>query len=302
MDLQLWGRLRAKLTNLNHSILGIGLAIRGRNSLGRQRKRPSMNSLLTSSVVFATIIAGILFGIALRRVLPQDHLGQDAKDSVRLAIGLVVTMAALVLGMLVPSAKTYYDGQKSKIAQMSAEIILLNDSLTVFGPEAKTTRLEARHFVEDAADRIWPKEKSRAFELRPTNKGDAVTLQLQLLRPKNAEQVAAKAQIASLVEKLSQSYWLMFLESEQATIPMPLLDCRYIVGSYDLRKFWNFRSTESDSAGDYGDLRISGLGCSLPHYGNVHPLQRCVRNLSHCDSGCTRSNGSCSINLPQGTN
>jgi hypothetical protein len=182
-----------------------------------------MHSIAVSSIVFALIITGALIGMALRRALPEDHLGQDAKDSMRLAIGLVVTMTGLVLGMLVSSAKTYYDGQKNKVAEMSSEVILLDNSLAVFGHEAELTRIEARQFVEDAADRIWPKDRSRLFELRPKNNGDAVTLQLQLLKPKDEVQVYAKAEVASTIESLKRSYWLMFLESEQATIPMPLL-------------------------------------------------------------------------------
>ena len=60
----------------------------------------SMNSAAVSFLVFALTFTGALIGMALRRVLPQDHLDQDAKDTMRLAVGLVVTMTGLVLGML----------------------------------------------------------------------------------------------------------------------------------------------------------------------------------------------------------
>jgi hypothetical protein len=182
-----------------------------------------MNSAAVSFLVFALIFTGALAGMALRRALPEDHLGQDAKDTMRLAIGLVVTMTGLVLGMLVSSAKTYYDGQKNKVAAMSSEVILLNNSLAVFGPEAEPTRIEARRFVEGAVDRIWPEEKSRSVELKPLNNTESVTVLLQLLVPKNDMQATAKAQIAASIQTLKRSYWLMFLDSEQASIPLPLL-------------------------------------------------------------------------------
>lgn len=72
-----------------------------------------MHSFEVSSLVFAIVFGGAIAGMALRRALPPEHLGTDAKDTVRLATGLMVTMTGLVLGMLVSSAKSYYDGQKT---------------------------------------------------------------------------------------------------------------------------------------------------------------------------------------------
>lgn len=161
--------------------------------------------------------------MALRRALPEDHLGQDAKDTMRLAIGLVVTMTGLVLGMLVSSAKTYYDGQKNKVAEMSSEVIILNNSLAAFGSEAEPIRVAARHFVEDAVERIWPQEKSRSFELRPKDNSQTVIVLMESLAPKNDIQASAKAQVVSSIQSLKKSYWLMFLQSEQASAPLPLL-------------------------------------------------------------------------------
>ena len=86
-------------------------------------------------------------GMALRRALPEEHFGTDAKDTVRLAIGLIVTMTGLVLGMLVSSAKGYYDSQKNVVAEMATEVVIVNDLLTIYGPEAKQTRIETRRFV-----------------------------------------------------------------------------------------------------------------------------------------------------------
>ena len=183
----------------------------------------SMNPVALSFLVFALTFTGALIGMALQRALPEEHLGQDAKDTMRLAVGLVVTMTGLVLGMLVSSAKTYYDGQKNKIAAMSTDIILLDNSLATFGPEAAQVRIEARQFVENATDRIWPKDKSSSFQLRPKDNDGIVTMELQLLVPKNDIQASAKAQVAVLIQNLKKSYWLMFLESEEGLLPLPLL-------------------------------------------------------------------------------
>ncbi len=182
-----------------------------------------MGSLAISIVVFVLVFSGAPAGMALRRALPEEHFGTDAKDTVRLAIGLIVTMTGLVLGMLVSSAKGYYDGQKNVIAQMATEVVALDNLLTLYGPEANQTRIEVRRYVEEAIDRIWPKEKSEVFQLRPrSNEGDLYA-ELQKLVPKNETQVAAKAQLTLLTLELKRTYWLMFLESEQTSMSLPLL-------------------------------------------------------------------------------
>src|SRR5258705_6524895 len=125
-----------------------------------------MGPLAVSFVVFVLVFSGAPAGMALRRAMPEEHFGTDAKDTVRLAIGLIVTMTGLVLGMLVSSAKSYYDSQKNVVAQMATEVVVLNSLLTLYGPEVKQTRIEARRFFEDDSDRIWPKEKSGEYQLK----------------------------------------------------------------------------------------------------------------------------------------
>jgi hypothetical protein len=66
-----------------------------------------MNPLATSAIVLAFLVAGASFGFLLRAVLPPHHLSEQSKDTIKLAVGLVVTMVALILGLLVASAKSF---------------------------------------------------------------------------------------------------------------------------------------------------------------------------------------------------
>jgi hypothetical protein len=182
-----------------------------------------MHALVVSSLVFALVLAGSLAGMGIRRAVPETHFTPEAKDTVRLAIGLVVTMTGLVLGMLVSSAKTFYDGEKNQVAEMSSQIILMDDLLAGYGPETKQARIEALAFVEDAADRIWPKEKSTLFQLRPENRSQDFYKELQSLVPKNDAQASAKAQLTTLTISLKKGYWLIYLQTVQTPIPTPLL-------------------------------------------------------------------------------
>jgi hypothetical protein len=182
-----------------------------------------MSALEISGIVFVLVFSGAPVGMALRRILPDKHFGVDAKDTVRLATGLIVTMTGLVLGMLVSSAKTYYDGQKKVVAEMSSQIIVLDSLLTEYGPETRQTRIEAHQFVEDALNRIWPPEKSQSFQLKPKDNTEGVNAELQRLVPKDASQASVKMQVSELIKSLKKTYWLMYLESEQASMSIPLL-------------------------------------------------------------------------------
>jgi hypothetical protein len=193
------------------------------NVVVKKEGRKSMHSLAMSALVFALIFISALIGMAIRRAAPDDHFSPEAKDTVRLAIGLVVTMTGLVLGMLVSSAKTFYDSEKNQVAEMSSQIILLDNLLSTYGPETKQTRIEAREFVEDAVNRIWPKNESQTYQLRPQNNDQNLYKQLELLVPKNDAQAFAKTQLMSSTISLKRTYWLMYLQSEQTSMPFALL-------------------------------------------------------------------------------
>ena len=182
-----------------------------------------MNSIFVSSTVFAFVFAGALAGMALRRALPDDHLGSDAKDVLKLAIGLIATMAALVLGMLVSTAKSSYDTRKSEVAEMSSRIVAIDQLLANYGPETRETRADLRDLVVVGLDRIWPGEASRQVDLRPKESAQGFYRGLQALTPKNDSQGAAKAEVISMAANLRQTRWRMFIEAEQTTMSIPLL-------------------------------------------------------------------------------
>src|SRR5271169_6381696 len=96
----------------------------------------------------------------VRNFLPEGHLGADAKDVIRLSSGLIGTIAALVLGLLIASAKTSYDARDTQIKQITANIILLDGLLEHYGPEAHTLRVALRSAVPAMIDRIWNERDS----------------------------------------------------------------------------------------------------------------------------------------------
>src|SRR5262245_22958760 len=128
-----------------------------------------MSSIIISLIVFACVFGGALLGILLHAVLPEQHLSAESKDIVKLGMGLVGTMAALVLGLLIASAKGYYDAQSAELTQMSTNVVLLDRLLAQYGPETKEARTLLRGAVDRMLDQIWSKGGARASGLhRPS--------------------------------------------------------------------------------------------------------------------------------------
>ena len=116
--------------------------------------------ILISVILFVSLVGASLLGRRVRRYLPEDHLSADSRDAVKLAMGLVATMTALVLGLLVSSAKGTYDTARSEVIQMAAKVAFLDRALALYGPESTEARSELRAAVADAVQRIWPTDQS----------------------------------------------------------------------------------------------------------------------------------------------
>ena len=129
-----------------------------------------MSPLATSAIVFACIFGGALLGMVLRTALPEHHLSAESKDVVKVGMGVVGTMAALVLGLLVASAKCSYDAQRSELMEMSANIALLDRILAHYGPETKEARELLRRGVAGFIDSVWAKTatSSAPFAANPS--------------------------------------------------------------------------------------------------------------------------------------
>ena len=97
-----------------------------------------MSAMAFSSIVLACVFGGAVFGTLFRRALPDHHLSADSQDVVKLAMGLVATMSALVLGLLISSAKSSYDAQTADLTQISSRIIFQDRVLAHYGPERRT--------------------------------------------------------------------------------------------------------------------------------------------------------------------
>jgi len=99
-----------------------------------------MSPLGTAAVVLACLVAGAFTGMRLRAKLPAHHLGQDSADVIKLATGLMATLAALVLGLLISSANTTHNTIESEYRHTLASVALLDHYLAAYVPDAQEAR------------------------------------------------------------------------------------------------------------------------------------------------------------------
>jgi hypothetical protein len=185
-----------------------------------------MSSITITCIVFACVFGGTLLGMLLRALLPETHLSGESKDVVKLGMGLIGTMTALVLGLLIASAKSSFDTQRNGLAQLSANIILLDRALAHYGPESKDVREMLRASVADMLQRTWPQENPSPGQA--VAKGDTegryegLYEKIQELAPKNDGQRAMQAQAIKTATDIAQTRWLLFSQ-KGSSIPTPFL-------------------------------------------------------------------------------
>jgi hypothetical protein len=145
-----------------------------------------MSASALSGIIFVLTLGGILLGALLRRTLPKHHLSEDAQDTVRLGVGLIATIAALVLGLLIAAAKGSFDTQNTQIKQITADLILVDNILAQYGAEARPIREQMRSSVGAFADQLWREKQIEVKGPFETNAAaEKVYLAIQKLAPQD---------------------------------------------------------------------------------------------------------------------
>lgn len=175
-----------------------------------------MSALLVALMLFVITTSAATVGLILHVKLPDDHLDGDSKDVVKLVIGLVATMAALVLGLLIASAQSTFTTENSNVQQLAADIAQLDRILELYGPEANASRTLLKQAVVAAHDIIWTESGVRSQNLDPSgirSQTDRFIFGLEGLAPKSDMQHFAKAQALQLSQSIGQIRALMFQQA-----------------------------------------------------------------------------------------
>jgi hypothetical protein len=182
-----------------------------------------VSALAIGLIVFALVFGSALLAMLARTALPEHHLSADSKDTVKLGIALIATMSALVLSLLVASAKSAFDTRSNQVVQAAADIILLDRALARYGPETKEARALLQSTVAAVVERFWPADGARPIAIDPNiSPVEALYDKIEKLSPQNEAQRLLRGEALTMTESVGRTRILLF-ENLGASIPVPFL-------------------------------------------------------------------------------
>ncbi len=186
-----------------------------------------MSPLTTPCLAFACILGGAVLGMLVGRSLPPHQLSGESKDAVKLGVTLLTTLTALVLGFLIATAKGTYDRQNSAVKELSAEVILLDRTLALYGPETTSARELLRRAGARTLSHIWHEDSDRPADLAPGEARAEMELlydELAALAPEkdDAKRTTVKARALDITVDLGRARIQLFAQRE-SSVPLPLM-------------------------------------------------------------------------------
>ena len=185
-----------------------------------------MNSYLITLIAFACIFGGALIGMLVQRFLPSHHLTKDSLDSVKLGAGLIATIAALILGLLVSSSKGTYDRVNALVNEAAANTINLDRTLRNYGPCAEPLRQLLIDRITKIKNDIWPEDAKASKKSSVAFKEESTILDLisriSNLDAKSPEELEMKSNAIAIASDLNRERWQVTVEAT-TKLPLPLV-------------------------------------------------------------------------------
>ena len=182
-----------------------------------------MSSTAAFLASFISILIGAALGMLLKRFLPAAPLDVGSKQAIRLGAGFLSTLAALVIGLMIASAKNTYDTQNTNIRQLGTNAVLVDQMLTQYGSDAKAARTLLREIIPSATSRIWQENapgKGGGSAFVVSDMAERFYNAVEGLKPANAKQTSLKSRIIQLTTEMGRTRLLVFTQGDDG-IPLP---------------------------------------------------------------------------------
>jgi hypothetical protein len=183
-----------------------------------------MRPLAIACIIFACTLVGTLLGMWVGRAVPENHLSGDSKDSVKQALGLIATLTALVIGLLVAATKGTFDAQGAAVKELATNVALLDRVLNRYGRETKESRELLRTVVSVTLESMWPEGGGRADVVSAESRaaGEAMFDKIAALDAKNDAQRLLKTRALEISINLAQTRQRLLAQKE-SSIPAPFV-------------------------------------------------------------------------------
>jgi hypothetical protein len=185
----------------------------------------AMTHLLIFLLIFASVFGCALLGMAARTRLPNHHLDEDSASSIKLAAGLIATIAALVLGLLISSAKSSYDAVNSDLERNAVNILRLDRTLAQYGPEAKPLRDGLKRSYSNWVELLSSGDHQRLAELDSPHILSHISefqRNIASLKPDSDVEHRLQERALDISDEVFTARWLALMQ-KSGTIPMTLL-------------------------------------------------------------------------------
>jgi len=184
-----------------------------------------LSALAIAATAFFCAIGAALIGALLRARLPTHHFEPESKDVLKLVMGLIATLSALVLGLLIASAQSSYNSQVEALEKMGANVVEMDRFLALYGPETADARDLERQSVVQLHARVWS-TGGMSREAISTSRGPTPVYKLYRdlasLEPKNEAQRFALNRAMELGDEIGLTRMLMY-EQAGTMISPPFL-------------------------------------------------------------------------------
>jgi hypothetical protein len=201
-----------------------------------------LKSEIVALVAFGCTFGAALLAMVIRDRLPKHHVEGDSKDLVKLVLGLIATLTALVLGLLISSAHSAYDAQEAELQQLSVHVYQLDRILAQFGPDAAQDRAELRRILTADIERIWPTGRVPKVEMAPLSaqlEVEGLVENIVALSPKNELQRVGQSHAIDLLGKITDTRRLL-IEQSRGALSWPFL---FVLMSWATILFFGFGFT-----------------------------------------------------------
>jgi hypothetical protein len=215
----------------------------------------------------------MLLGMFLRGTLPEHHLSDESRYVMKVGTGMIATLAVVVLGLLIASAKGNFDTISSGLIQTDSKIILLDRVMARYEPETKEVRDQLRRGVVSSIERHWPKERTGQTEEKAPDSRvvlEALQDKLRQLSPQNDEQRRLQSRTLQVCGDIAESRWLLVEQQGQSSLPMPFF---VILVSWLVIIFFIFGLLSPRNA----TVIIVMIVCALSTAGSLYLLQQLDR-------------------------
>ena len=217
------------------------------------------DTMLTTSLgfglaFFVAAFVSAMVGLALRAYLAERLRLDHARDMVGGVTGLVITLVALVLGLLIWTAFGVFSTQKTELQVMAANALEFNQETREYGPEAAHARALMRADMDWAHKQFWGDEQTKAAALASSIRTmDNLSVALDHLEPATEGQKSLLADAKRNYSAIWQTRILMSLQGVDA-VSWPVL---YVVSAWTCIAFF---LTGLNSKSGYATIAVAGLG------------------------------------------